>query len=243
MRLLFLMSVLFGAELHAKESRKAPLFVSLGSHCEVFHCLKESGLVKKRYPFDCIRVLNQECLIRILDEDFNHFLEEHSFISHPFHPGICANARYEVEFDVDFDSSFSDSWASFNRLVHQVQRIQPRFQRRIERFRKLSRFGGRVFFIRTAFDFDGDLIPLWGEDRHAKITTEQAFALRRALDRYFPTLDFTLVIVNHAEVGTPLIRDVDGIIEFRIRRTHKCEDYKRLFKILEQRSFKNFNHP
>jgi hypothetical protein len=53
-----------------------------------------------------------------------------------------------------------------------------------------------------------------------------------ALDQYFPELDFLLILVNYQEENVSRIKELDGVLEFKIRKTHKHEDYRFLFSTL-----------
>ncbi|MBI2743535.1 MAG: hypothetical protein HYX48_06430 [Chlamydiales bacterium] len=229
MRWMLLFLFLLGS-LSAKESKKAPIFVSLGADCEVANLLRENQLYPKSYPFDCIRMLNNQCLIRVLDEDFFQFLDEECCFQHPFHNSIFANSRFEIEFEMD--RPFDSEWQDFGSFRHQIEHLDCHFKKRISRFRKLAHSSRRVFFIRAAFDSDGGVAPLWGSESHVRINDEQAWSLREALDRFFPNLRFTLVVINFTEESAPKIRILNGIIECKIRRFHKREDFKRLCNIL-----------
>ncbi|MBI2743534.1 MAG: hypothetical protein HYX48_06425 [Chlamydiales bacterium] len=214
----------------ALNAESPPLFVSLGSHCEVAVKLRENGLRLKAYPFDWITTFDAKGFIQLLDEDFQHFVSEEQIIQHPYRPDYLENTCYQVEFRHEWP--FLDHESSILRFVQQLSYIQNKYERRIDRFRQLASYPGKVFFIRTAFDFENDPHSYWAQERHARITKEEAEALKEALQRYFPSLDFTLVIINYTEEYARDITGVDRVIECKIRKSDKHGDYRRLFEAL-----------
>ncbi len=196
----FLSFLIFFGSLVAKED---PLFVSLGSFCEVAGQLRNHNMRKEAYPFDWMVTLNHEKFLKLLDDDFRFFLDQNYFFRKPDCPGILENSYYECEFRHDPPENPADS------LSCHLERIASKYERRIARFRKLKEYTGKVFFIRSADD----------------ITMNQAKSLKMALDRFFPLLDYTLVIVHSSQDNFDKIVNHDDIIEFKIRKNRETQSY------------------
>jgi len=65
-------------------------------------------------------------------------------------------------------------------------------------------------------------------ERHIVMAEE----LKNALRRYFPLLNFTLVIATFIQTNAPDIRGVDGVIEFKIDRSLWPERYGDMYRSL-----------
>ncbi len=130
------------------------------------------------------------------------------------------------------DWPFADYGWDAIRYAEHILEIQSKYQRRIARFKQLSDFQGKVYFLRAAFDFNNDPSVYWGESSQARISIEQAVLLKEVLEKYFPSLDFELVIINYVEENAPNIVGINRIREFKVRKSHKQDDYKSLFNSL-----------
>jgi hypothetical protein len=205
-----------------------PLFVSLGSHCEVAVQLREQNLRSGAYPFDWLITLNHEKLVALLDEDFRFFLDESCFFQDPIDPYKVENGCYEIEFRHDWP--FSDFRVDPERYAKQLQMVREKYERRIARFRAIRHHFGPVFFIRVSYDFQNGGGNYWWRGDYAPTNARQAEELRDALRRYFPEINFTLIIVNYVEENTPPIEGVEGVIEWRIRKSHRSADYEELLR-------------
>ncbi len=216
-----------------------PLFVSLGSHCEPAVHIKENDLRRAAFPFDWLLTLDHDHFCKILDEDFAELLNENYFIQHPIHPLVLENTYYEVEFRHDWPSiEINDPQQQYQQ---QMEEVQTKYRRRIERFRQLDYYQDHVFFLRAAYDFNNDPQVYWGQRSQAQIGKEQAIEIKKHLDQFFPHLDFTLVILNYSDENVPKISGIDRVIEFKIRKDQKQEDYKRVFQILQNLHAFNWN--
>lgn len=204
-------------------------FVSLGSHCEIAVQLNENALRKKAYPFDWLMSCNHNQLISLLKNDFAFFLDEQFLFQHPTYNYVIENSKYEIEFRHDWP--FSDLVCNDFRLREQLDEMHTKYTRRINRFRSLGGYRGKVFFIRAANDVQNDPNYYWFESMEEKITSDQALELKQTLSDYFPNLNFTLVIVNYVQNRAPSIA-LDHVLEFKVNKLNKKRDYKRLFDIL-----------
>lgn len=170
-----------------------PLFVSLGSYCEVTHILRACGIRKAAFPFDWITTLDSEKFLEILDDDFCYFLDEDYLRVGDRGPGPLLNAYYLLEFlhEGDFRG---------NGYVPNMEKLQAKYQRRIQRFRSLSEYPGKVYFLRTAYIYSTtDPNRYYYCADNLEITDEYAWRLYHSLKHLFPQLDFTLIIINNWE--------------------------------------------
>lgn len=220
--------ILFFTRLPAENLEKEPLFVSLGSHCEVAIKLRENQLRTTAFPFDWLLTLDHRGLIALLQDNFTYFLNEQYFIKHPYKPYVLENCYYKIEFRHDQPSLEIDR--RVDAYQKQMQEIAVKYARRIDRFRQLGACTGKVFFIRAAYDFQNDPNPYFKEKSQAQVTLNQAVELKNALEQFFPFLDFTLIIINYKEEKAPSITGVDRVMEFKIRKEHKNIDYLTMFK-------------
>jgi hypothetical protein len=173
--------------LHLEELNDSILFVSLGSFCHPSHDLREYSLRRAAFPFDWIISFNGEALITILDEDFSRFLNENDFDTYNY---ALLNTHYELEFL--HDGNFTAGVFSGD-----LENLKSKYKRRINRFRKLRTFKGKVYFIRQNNPHSlTDPHRFFFNAANVEITEEYAFRLYAALKRYFPTLDFSLIIRN-----------------------------------------------
>lgn len=253
------------------------LFVSLGSHCEPAVMLRFYEQRRFAYPFDWLVTIDSEGMISLLSDDFQYFLDRNFMFTFPNHFECIENSLYRIEFKHD-GALLSD--------IDILEKAVAKYGRRINRFRQLRKYTGKVFFVRTAYDFPHCGPTYWlscealknlflkkpewvrnsdhrfgnafQEDLFAPnlnfedlssersdslgdcffketfIDSKQARALKDALDRYFPKLDFTLIVLNYLEDFPIPIEESDNIIEFKIRKAHRHEDYKAVFSILKE---------
>ena len=203
---------------------KKPLFVSLGSHCDVALSLRNCGLRKAAFPFDWLEMRNHDRFIMLLDEDFRRFLGEQFFNQHLIDPIFVENFYYEIGFYHEWP--FSDYWTDESRYQQQLQEIRTKYSRRIERFRQLRQFPGKVFFV-CCFNWDRH-----GLEKRRALNAEHAKKLNDALRRYFPLLNFTLVIVNYIDSNVPAIENIEGVLEYQITKTKDLEEYEAVYQDL-----------
>lgn len=206
------------------------LYVSLGSNCQAAVSIQENKLRKEAYPFDWLLTFNEERLIALLEDDFSFFLDERYLFRDPNLLSAVENSYYEMEFRYDFsiesDVEFKES----------LKEVQAKYDRRIQRFRALNDHSGKVFFIRVAYDLSNGGPCYWWQEKYASISKENAEILKETLGRFFPSLDFTLVIVNYTEENVPKIEGIEGIIEFKIRKSHRVIDYMKMLRSLRKKA-------
>lgn len=163
-------------------------FISLGSHCGPTLLFKQYGVREAAYPFDWMLSIDGEKIIEILNDDFAYFLDEKYLLPHPT-SGILLHHVYHLEFSHEENSFGASLYNFFDTLI-------PKFQRRIERFRQLNNFKGKVFFIRASFPLSNHRNYVFHNEENLMITEDYAYRLHTALYKRFPQLNFVLVIVN-----------------------------------------------
>jgi Putative papain-like cysteine peptidase (DUF1796) len=187
-----------------------PLFVSLGSYCEPAQTLRYGNMRYAAFPFDWIMSLDGDALIEILNDDFALFFDE-EFVA-PYVPAThLLHFHYHLEFlhDGDFQASrFADSW----------KELKTKYQRRIDRFRKLNEYKGKVYFIRHSFAYsDTDPHRYFHYEDNVNISPDYAMRLYEALKNRFSKLNFKLIIVNPLDrEGLEAKELLDGLLEIKI---------------------------
>lgn len=176
---------------NVQEVGSESLFVSLGSHCEIGHMLRANELRKAAFPFDWITTIDSERFLQILREDFKNFLNPLYLTVGSKGPGFLLNTYYHIEFLHEGDFRGNTYYPNFEKL-------QEKYGRRIQRFRELNSYKGKVFFLRTAFQYSTtDPHRHFFCEENLEISEEYAKELYSILKSYFPQLDFTLFIINN----------------------------------------------
>lgn len=210
-----------------------PIILSLGSQCEVTTKINKFGFRDSSFIFDWILSVDIYGIINVLNDNFNYFFDQNYFEIHPYMPWFLINTKYGFEYRHDWNESHN-FWKNFNSYKITYESIKVRYDRRIERFKKLRKFKGKVFFLRAAFDSETCLIAKKMYNRNLfKITYQEAIELKNALKSYFPKLNFTLIIINYNEETEETLAFEDSdIIEFKFTKNKKDEGYENLFKII-----------
>lgn len=206
----------------AEQINPPPLFVSLGCYCTIAEQLRANNLRTTAYPFDWLLSEDNDKFIQILDEDFYFYTDENFFIQGPG-DGAVTNTKYDIKFMHDWP--FQNNETSPERELQHIRYIQEKYDRRINRFRLLREYKGKVIFIRT-------LWPNSLQKNYVKFYNRKISNLKNALDRYFPELDFELVIVCFKKQCTPKFKQIDRVKEFIIDNRHIDRDFKDMFETL-----------
>ncbi len=170
----------------------APMAVSLGANCESAHIADAIGLRKAAFPLDWIVSGNIEKLIELLDKDFLHVLHESFLIPNELTSGLL-HTYYHLEFvhEGDFRG---------NNYRKNIEIFKTKYRRRVERFKNLASYRGKVYFIRIPdINAMNERVRYYPCIDNLEVTDTDAIRLYEALKRRFPHLDFTLVIVNYWE--------------------------------------------
>lgn len=186
---------------------KEPLFVSLGSFCGPALSIQTAGLRKAAFPLDWVLSVNGEKVIEMLEDNFCHFFDMNSL--KPFVTGILLQKHYHIEFSHEGDFSGV-------KFHHNIPIFFNKYQRRIERFRKLNQYKGKVFFIRSAWPLSVHPNYAFSDPGNLEINEDFSKRLYAALQKFFPNLDLHLIILNTAqedEIAPPKI--IDKIVIFK----------------------------
>lgn len=194
----------------------APLYVSLGPECHLSHCLKQFGYRKASYPFDWLLTQDHDRMIELLEDDFKYFLDDTYYSIHT--NGHLIHNYYHIEF----------------RHEHDHGALKTKFARRINRFRELDRYAGKVFFMRRASFNPVDPTFYWPNENLFHISFESALQFKQALKKRFPNANFNLVVVNYAN-GNSTMQIIDDIIVFTIPPSSDyCLELKEVFDALNK---------
>ncbi len=201
---------------------ESPIFISLGSHCDIAFTLRKSGLRKAAFPFDWLVTADHDRFIKIFEEDFEFFIDEKSLNWVPEIHNSFKNSRYEVFFY--HEAPKEAKWKNEEEFKQHINAIKIKYDRRIYRLRKLKQYPGKVFFLRTFF---------WKEKCKGDQNSRQAREIKRTLDLYFPDLNFTLVIINYTDDNVPNLEPIQDVIEFKINRSNYEAELDEVYKMLK----------
>lgn len=210
------------------------MYVGLGSHCQVAAQLNYYNLRTAAFPFDWLLSDSIDGIIKALNNNFNFFLEEKYLFHNPRATWWFENSYYKFEFRHEW--IFNDTYLDHNRFKELIDATKIKYARRIERFRNLKNFKGKVFFIRTASGRDGD--NYWHNNYDNFINQTQAEELARELANFFPKLNFVLIIINYQD-GIEDHRAAhlqNNIFEFKVssRNTFGYDSFKHVFEFIEK---------
>jgi hypothetical protein len=213
---------------------KGALFVSLGSSCDVAIHLDHFGLRNAAFPFDWLLTTDGDKLIELLDHDFQYFLDDQYFSKFTTKEdlAILVNSYYHIEFRHHFHSSL---WDSPTRYQNGLEELKSTFRRKIERFRLLDAYPGKVFFIRAPYFPLESLSLYWNDKAMTQIHPEWAMKLNEVLKKRFPHLDFTLVILNRNEDGIKCIENIMFCDVSTFNKTqifHNHGTFEKIFRVL-----------
>jgi hypothetical protein len=200
----------------------SPIFISLGCNCWSAQAIRHAGLRECAFPFDWLFSKDADGLNRAFDEDFAHFTDKEYFVKDDYDRVAVRNTYYGMIYTHDWP--FHGNSISEDLYGPYLDAIKMKYDRRIERFRKLKNFKGKVFFLRT-FSTYPDIVSE---------STEKARKLKTALDRYFPNLNFTLVILSCSDPLIPEIEEMEGVMEFKIKGLTNFDNYLNMFRQLIQ---------
>lgn len=170
------------------ETSTDPLFVSLGSTCGPATAMRSSGIRKTAFPLDWLFSFDGNKIIEMLDTDFAHFTNP-KYLTRSVNRSIL-NTQYRLEFPHD------GIWIKTN-FYQNLPLFQKKYQRRIERFRTLRNYHGKIYFVRCAWYLSTHRNFAFPSPENLEISEEYAKRLYAALQRYFPKVDIYLVIRNN----------------------------------------------
>ena len=227
---------------HLQYSKRSPeeanlnqnyTFVGLGAHCQTAAQLNHYKYRNGAYPLDWLFSDSTDSIVQLLLNDFNYFFDEKYLAPNPNAPWRLENNYYKLEFRHEWH--FPDTYMDEARYRSMLDDARPKYERRIERFKKLREYDGTVIFIRTASASDGD--NFWEDDNNRFITRRQSYRLNNALRRFFPKLKFNLIIINYSD-GKPdcsIKKLAPNLFELRVdsRNTFAYASFEHVFQFIK----------
>lgn len=171
---------------------KETLFISLGPDCYISGYLDQIGYRRASFPFDWLLMLDHSGMVKLLNDDFKYFLDPSCYAIHTNR--YLVHTYYHLEFRHEHDNDLIGKYA-----------------RRIDRFRKLDLYPGKIFFIRKSYAGAESPSFYWPSKDLLHISFEDALELKQGLKKRFPNLDHSLVIINFCG-GRTTIKIQDDII-------------------------------
>ena len=170
--------------------------ISLGQSCGPAMQLRVSlsrhyGIRDQAFPFDWL-ITPFDALYKCLQEDFVNFLNPAylSLYNHASHCTGILDSYYGLRFIHDFPTIDAPDTAGdgptfggfiVTNFLDYLDPIKEKYERRIARFRKTLSGTDEIIFIRDI------------------ITKQQSILLYNLIKSYYPTLNFTLVVVDSTE--------------------------------------------
>ena len=210
-----------------------PIFISIGSQCEVSTQISQNAKRDASFVFDWILSVDIEGIIQVLNNRLDLFFDERYFKIHPYHSNVLIHQLYNFEYRHDWNQSFN-FWNDFYSFRITYENSKITYERRIDRFKRLNQYKGKVFFVRSAFDINTEpqIVNMFSRE-YFEITSLQAIRLRNALADMFPLLNFELVIINFEEQLLNKIKiNETSIRSFVFSRNNKNDNYKEMFSQL-----------
>lgn len=207
------------------------LFVSLGAHCQAAGQLERLNLRKRAFPFDWLITNCHKEFLKIFTEDFNGFMDDKYLKASKSGDWHFDNTYYKISFRHEAENPRKRR--KYQKFKEMIISSRTKYERRIARFRELRNFSGKVFFIRIANAMDRGYT--WYKESSPLITENQAIELRDTLRQYFPSLNFTLVIINYMSANAPEIPWEPDMIEFKVNsnETFINESYRYVMEYLQ----------
>ena len=199
-----------GGDIDIRELNGEALFVSLGSYCAPASLVRSCGYRKAAFPFDWNITMDGEKLIEMLENDFAYFFDDEYLM--PFARGSALlHTYYHIEF------VHEGVW-DVDQYAPNMEILRSKYLRRIERFRQLKNYPGKVFFLRSAYIYSvEDSHRAYKFKENIEISDKQSLKLYDSLKRFFPNLDFSLLVINNHELDSVVEekRLSDNLIKFR----------------------------
>lgn len=220
-----------GGDVDLGNLKQETLFISLGSTCRPAGLLRTFELRKAAFPFDWVLSVDSEKLLEILEDEFLEFTNEDYLVPDNYlMPNASGAGLYHIWYHLEFlhDGDWTGAAYSSN-----MEKFKSKYERRIERFKSLRDYKGKVIFVRTSWPeaHSGPGIFYKCQENN-EISEHYAFRLSSTLRKFFPKLNFILVVINF-DVNpkeTLIERELpDGSIEIRIAPEDFVESLKKFF--------------
>ncbi|HSW87042.1 MAG TPA: DUF1796 family putative cysteine peptidase [Rhabdochlamydiaceae bacterium] len=230
-------SILFGIEesllCHITQS---PLFVSLGSNCLTAGMFRHFDRREAAFPFDWMVTTDDLKLIEILDHNFQDFTNHLLIGKHPhFSVGHIVNHYYHVEFAHDWDLKY---WETPELFQEGIEKLKIKYDRKINRFRQLANYKGKVVFVRLRYPMQRCLHArpdyYWYYLNIDIDQEELALQLNNALKKMFPSLDFKLVIITQSDTSDTL-DEIDNVMIYSLVRAEEHSVWKTILDNVAER--------
>ncbi len=190
-----------------------PMFISLGSYCAPAYILKEMGLRKPVYPFDWILSIDGEKVIEILEDDFLHFLNPEYLIPAP-KSELLTNTYYHLE----FSHTKKSKGLPYYLDNEEFEQFIASYERRIERFRNLKTYPGKVYFVRVPSALS--TFATFKDEKNLEISEDYAVRLYNTLKKRFENLDLSVIIINQSKDVREVRKNItENIVIFSLSTT------------------------
>lgn len=170
------------------------IVISLGTDCTVASVLRDLNLRHAAYPFDWMYSSFQG-VCQALADDFSHFLEPESLklaskqrAVTDYYGFLFVHDFPTIQHEAAINDNESHEWAKIrDDWQNFTNPIREKYQRRIERLRKVFEGNNHVLLIR----YDGAL------------NKECAIELRQSIIKRYPKLNFTIVDIEYVPHDDP----------------------------------------
>jgi hypothetical protein len=115
---------------------------SLHAFCGPASSIQTAGGRKASFPLDWVLSVDGEKVIEMLEDNFLHFFDIN--LLEPFVTGVLLQKYYHIEFCHEGDFSGVN-------FYYNMPAFFEKYYRRIQRFRKLNEYKGKVFFARSSW--------------------------------------------------------------------------------------------
>lgn len=147
------------------------------------HLIKSMEARTVAYPFDWLLTNDGDRFIELLESNFENYLEKDGF---RLVNNIVVHSYYHFEFRHEHEG---------------LDQLIAKQARRIERFKELDSYSGKVVFVRIPYSSAGHSSLFWPSAKDLVIQEDEAQRLDRALKKLFPHLNYTLLVINHEKKG------------------------------------------
>ena len=152
---------------------------------------------KAAFPFDWVLSLDNERFLEILEDDFRYYLDPTYYGIHT--NGAIIHTYYHLEFRHEHDNEFF-----------------AKYKRRIEPFRSLNTYQGKVVFLRRGYSGATDPSLYWPDKETLVISREWAFKLNDVLKKKFPSLNYYIGILNYPKDKNYYFQLFDRVFFFEL---------------------------
>ena len=184
---------------------KKSLLISFGDGCSIATSIKQMGYRVAAFPFDWI-VSNFEKIDLLLSNNFVYLFDPLYLMPSIRFPNCLENTLYDIHFAHDFPTNV-DKENPFGIIVPNwidfLEEVARKYQKRIQRFRSLANYKGKIYFLHNNLYKRGEL-----NEVIIKKIQERLFEI-------FPLVDFELLFfIEHG-----LSLDIKNLSNVRVVKT------------------------